>query len=186
MEKDIVVSTGKEVTIVVSRTVFPGREREYEAWIQKMVAATREAPGNTGVTMLFPQKNQRGPYNLVVRFKDQAAVDNWEQSKIRRKLTAEADHFSQLYRQEASGLETWFNLPESPQLDVPPHWKQAVVTAIGVYLVSTIVIEIIGLFDLGWNFFLENILASILVVAILTWVVMPFLTRVIFHKWLYK
>jgi uncharacterized protein len=186
LEKDIVVSNGKEVTVVVSRSVFPGREKDYDAWVHKMVAATSAAPGNTGVTILLPEKSQKGLYHLLVRFKDQTFGDGWEQSQVRQGLTAEADQFSRLHRQAASGLETWFNIPECPQVDVPRKWKQAVVTTIGVYLVSTAVVEVLGLIKLGWNFFLENILGSILVVVALTWLIMPFLTRIIFRKWLYK
>jgi uncharacterized protein len=66
------------------------------------------------------------------------------------------------------------------------HWKQAVVTTIGVYIVSTTVVKVLGLFNLGWDFVIENILGSAMVVAALTWAVMPVLTRVIFRKWLYK
>jgi hypothetical protein len=33
MERDVIIPTGKDVTIVVSRTVFPGREKEYEEWV---------------------------------------------------------------------------------------------------------------------------------------------------------
>ena len=74
----------------------------------------------------------------------------------------------------------------SPQMDTPPHWKQAIVTTIGVYVVSATIIKLLGLFSLGWNFFVENFFVSALVVGSLTWTVMPFLTRVVFRKWLYK
>jgi antibiotic biosynthesis monooxygenase (ABM) superfamily enzyme len=151
-----------------------------------MVAAANAAPGNTCVTSLLPQKGKGGLYHIVFRFKDQASVDAWENSSIRQKLTNEADQFSRHHRQSASGLETWFTIPNCPQLDTPPHWKQAIVTAIGVYVVSAAIITLIGLFNLGWNFFVENILVSALVVAALTWAVMPFLTRVVFRRWLYK
>ena len=121
---------------------------------------------------------------MVLRFKDQDSVDAWERSPTRQRLTYEADRFSRSHRQAATGLETWFSIPECPQIDTPPHWKQAIVTAIGVYIVSTVIVTLMGLFHLGWSFFVENILTSILVVAALTWAVMPFLTRVIFKRWL--
>ena len=140
----------------------------------------------TSDATLIPQKGKMGLYHVVLRFKDQASVDAWELSETRMKLTAEADQFSRRHRQAATGLETWFSIPECPQMDVPSHWKQAIVTAIAVYVVSTIIILVVNLFNLGWNFFVENILVSVLVVAVLTWLAMPFLTRVVFRKWLYK
>ena len=186
MERDTIVPTGKDVTIVASRVVFPGREKEYEEWVKKMVTAASEAPGNLGVTTLIPPKAKSGLYHVVFRFKDQLSVDTWEDSEIRQKLTREADEFSRYYRQSASGLETWFTIPECPQVEAPPHWKQAIVTTIGVYIVSTAVVKFLALFHLGWDFLIENILASALVVATLTWVIMPLLTRVVFRKWLYR
>jgi uncharacterized protein len=186
MENDLVSQTGKDITIVVSRTLFPGREKEYGDWVRKLVTAAAEAPGNVGVTTLIPQRGKGGLHHVVIRFKDQSSAEAWEISPIRIKLTAEADQFSRSHREAATGLETWFEIPECPQLDTPPHWKQAFVTFIGVYVVSVVVIKLLGLLNLGWNFFIENILVSALVVAALTWAVMPFLTRVIFRKWLYK
>ena len=186
MENDVIIPSGKDVTVVVSRTVFPGREKEYNEWIRHMVTAASKAPGNTGITTLLPQKGKLGLYHVVFRFKDQASVDAWEKSEDRQRLTIEADMFSRHQRQAATGLETWFTIPECPQLETPPHWKQAIVTTIGVYIVSTIIIQVLGLLILEWNFFLENILVSALVVGSLTWLVMPLLTRVVFRKWLYK
>jgi uncharacterized protein len=186
MEKDVIISTGKDVTIVVSRTVFSGREQEYKDWVRQLVAAATEAPGNAGIITLIPPKGKSGLYHVVLRFKDQESVDAWEVSPVRQKLTSQADQFSRSHRQASTGLETWFTIPECPQLDTPPHWKQAIVTTIGVYLVSTLIITILGRFNAGWNFFIENIFVSALVVAALTWAVMPFLTRVVFRKWLYR
>jgi uncharacterized protein len=185
MEKDTILPTEKGVTIVVSRSVFPGHVREYEEWIRQMVTAASRAPGNIGVTTLIPPKGKNGLYHVVLRFTDQASVDAWENSTTRQQLTKEADRFSRLQRQEATGLETWFTIPECPQFDTPPHWKQAIVTFIGVYVVSTLFIKLIGLFEQGWNFYLENMLISALVVAGLTWAVMPVLTRLVFRRWLY-
>jgi uncharacterized protein len=186
MENDVIIPTGKDVTIVISRTVFPGRVNEYEEWVRKMVTAASKAPGNMGVTTLIPQKGERGLYHVLFRFKDQASADAWENSEIRQKLTNEAEKFSRYHRQAATGLETWFTIPECPQLEVPSHWKQAVVTTIGVYIASTVLIKLFGLFNLGLNFYLENLIIAALVVISLTWAVMPFLSRVIFRRWLYK
>jgi uncharacterized protein len=186
MDSDVIIPGKKDVTIVVSRNLYPGYEKEYAEWVRQLIDAATDAPGNTGVTALVPQKGKSGLHHVVLRFKDQDSVDAWERSPTRQRLTYEADRFSRLHRQAATGLETWFSIPQCPQLDTPPHWKQAIVTFIGVYAVSTVFILIMGLFKLGWPIVLENILVSALVVGSLTWAVMPFLTRVVFRKWLYR
>ena len=93
MEEDIIVRTGNDVTVVVSRTVFPGFEDEYDEWVKEIVKAASEAKGNTGVTTLIPQRGKTGLYHVLFRFKDQASVEAWENSEVRRKLTLKADAF---------------------------------------------------------------------------------------------
>jgi uncharacterized protein len=175
-------STPKDVVIVVSRIVFPGKESEYDEWIRKMVALASDTPGNIGITRLIPRQGKGGIYHVMFRFKDQKSANGWEESPVRQKLTQEADAFSRYIRQSGTGLETWFNIPECPEKEVPPNWKQAIVTFIGVFVMSTIFIKVTGWLHIEWNFYLLNLLVSALVVGSLTWLVMPFLTRVVFNR----
>ena len=187
MTTDSIMTDGKSVTVVVSRTVKPGNERKYDRWVRRIVAAATEAEGNTGVTMLVPEPGKPGLYHVVFRFIDQASVDRWENSEIRRKLTEEADAFSQSYRQSSTGLETWFSIPECPHLAAPPHWKMFLVTTLGVFGAGCGIIPLVQLiFNHSLNFFLDNLIVSALIVAALTWAVMPILSRFVFQKWLYK
>ena len=184
-EKDEIIPREKSVTVVISRRVFTGHEHEYDDWVRKLVAAATEAPGNTGATLLIPEPGKPGLYHVVLRFKDGESVHRWEDSYVRQKLSHEADAFSVRSRQEATGLETWFSIPECPELAPPSHWKQAIITTIGVYAMSVLFIKVVDLLKLGWGFYYENIIISALVVFSLTWAVMPFLTRVVFKRWLY-
>jgi antibiotic biosynthesis monooxygenase (ABM) superfamily enzyme len=186
MENDRIIPSGKDVTVVVSRMVFPGKEKDYDEWVRKLVAAAKEAPGNKGVTMLIPEVGKSGLYHVVLRFENQESVHDWEDSYIRQKLTWEADAFSKRSRQEATGLETWFSIPECPELQTPPHWKMAIVTFIGVYLLSIIIIPLLGIIFKDLNFYVESIIISALLVGILTWAVMPLFSRYVFRKFLYR
>jgi antibiotic biosynthesis monooxygenase (ABM) superfamily enzyme len=185
-DRDRIVQDGKDVTVVVSRNVFPGHEREYDEWVRKLLEAAKQSPGNKGVTMLIPQPGKSGLYHVVMRFADEKSVHQWETSYIRQKLSHEADAFSRRVRQEASGLETWFSIPECPELEAPPRWKMAIVTFIAVYVLASIIIPVLEFFLEGANFYLLNILVTVLLVGILTWVVMPLFSRYIFRKWLYR
>jgi antibiotic biosynthesis monooxygenase (ABM) superfamily enzyme len=186
MVKDRIVPSGKDVTVVVSRNVFPGHERDYDDWVRKMVAAAKEAHGNKGVTMLIPTPGKTGLYHLVLRFADEKSVHQWETSYVRQKLSHEADAFSRRSRQQATGLETWFSIPECPELETPPRWKMAVVTSIAVYILASIIVPLLDIFFEDVNFFLVNILTTVLLVGILTWAVMPWFSRYVFRKWLYR
>jgi antibiotic biosynthesis monooxygenase (ABM) superfamily enzyme len=186
MENDRIVATGKAVTVVVSRRVLPGHEHDYDEWVRRLVAAATRAPGNVGATMLIPEPGTAGLYHVVLRFADEKSVHQWETSYIRQKLSHEADAFSRRSRQEATGLETWFSIPQCPELAPPPRWKMAVVTFIAVYVLSAIIIQVQNIFMAGANFYLANVVTTVLLVAILTWAVMPFFSRHVFRKWLYR
>jgi len=84
--------------------------------------------------------------------------------------------------EELNGLESWFTLPGRP-LQPLPQWKMAVVTFIGVDVVTSVLFWIIGPFIQNWPFLLRNSAFNVAVVACLTWLAMPLLTR-IFHGWL--
>lgn len=183
-EKDLVTTSGKAVTVVVSRTVFPGHEKDYDEWVRKLAEAAKQSPGNNGVTVLLPSKGKAGLHHVVMYFSDEKSMHIWETSYIRQKLSYEADAFSRKIRQEQTGLETWFSIPECPELEAPPQWKMAIVTFLAVYVLSIIIVPLLGYLKL--NFYLESILVAALLVGILTWAVMPVLSRYVFRKWLYK
>jgi len=185
-ETDTIVTHKKAVTVVVSRIVFPGHEKDYDDWVRRLVEAAGEAPGNTGVTMLVPEPGKSGLHHVVLRFADEKSMHLWETSYVRQKLSHEADVFSRRMRQEATGLETWFAIPECPELETPPHWKMAVVTFLAVYALSIIILPLLKLILKDINFYLESVLVAFLLVVILTWAVMPFLSRHVFRKWLYR
>jgi uncharacterized protein len=186
MENDTIVPGNKKsVTVVVSRTVFPGHESDYDDWARRLVSAAREAPGNIGVNMLIPEPGKGGLHHFIISFIDEKSMHIWETSYVRQKLSHEADAFSRSVRQAATGLETWFSIPECPELETPPRWKMAVVSFIAVYCLSIIIIPLLKHF-LDINFYVETIFVAGLLVSILTYAVMPVLSRYVFRKWLYK
>ena len=183
---DLIVPGKKAVTVVVSRTVQPGHEREYDDWVRRLVAAATEAPGNTGATMLIPSPGKSGLYHVVLHFSDEASVYAWEQSDLRRELSQEADAFSKKNRQQVTGMETWFSLPECPEMAPPPQWKMAIVTFIAAYVLTLIIVPVEEYFFESAPFPLLNILTCVLLVGIMTYAVMPWFSRHVFRRWLHR
>jgi len=185
VDNDQIVPHEKSVTVVISRRVLPGHEQDYDAWVRRLVAAATEAPGNTGATLLIPEPGKPGLYHVVLRFADRDSVHTWEDSYIRQKLSHEADAFSVRSRQEATGLETWFSIPECPELAPPPQWKMFLITTVAAYILTLIIVPVEQRFLESWPFPLLNLLTAALLVGILTWGVMPWLSRYVFRRWLY-
>jgi antibiotic biosynthesis monooxygenase (ABM) superfamily enzyme len=66
----------------------------------------------------------------------------------------------------------------------PPRHKLALLTWLGAYAVITLILELLGPLMAPWPLPLRTLLLSALMVAALTWAVMPTLVR-IFHGWLF-
>jgi len=62
----------------------------------------------------------------------------------------------------------------------------ATVTSIAVYLLTIIIVPLQEMIFKGANFYLLNILTTVLLVGVLTWAVMPWFSRYVFRKWLYR
>jgi len=81
---------------------------------------------------------------------------------------------------ELHGLEAFFRqVDPSP----PPRWKMAIATYLGVVVVTMTLALTLGPLIRSWNFVLNNLVFNACVVAFLTWVVMPLITRAL-HAWL--
>ena len=100
-------------------------------------------------------------------------------------LLQDADEISEsgAHSQVRTGMETWFTLPDAPAPDAPPpRWKMALTTWIGLF---PMVVVLGYLFrPLGMPRLLEQAVSTIIPTVMLTWVVMPAFTRLL-YRWLY-
>ena len=67
----------------------------------------------------------------------------------------------------------------------PPRHRLALLTWLGAYPIITVILDLLGPTMVGWPLALRTLVVSLLMVATLTWVVMPGLTRLL-RGWLVK
>jgi antibiotic biosynthesis monooxygenase (ABM) superfamily enzyme len=176
-------STPEPVTVTVARRVTPGLEPEFERWYDGVIAAAAKYPGFLGAGILRP--NQVGQeWHVVYRFSDQDALDGWESSPERAEWLSRADTFvEETGVRRVSGLETWFAMP-GRTAPAPPKWKMAAVTLLAiiplVLLMNVLVLPHIA----GWPLVLRTLVFSGTLTTLMTWVIMPRLTRA-FSRFLY-
>lgn len=176
------------VTVVISRLVRPGMESAYESWVHDVGLILAEFPGAEGITVLPPGTAHSGPeWVLVLRFADYPAMVRWKRSDLRARWIARLDDLTVDTGawEEQTGLETWFTLDGRPTpTGPPPRWKQAVLTTLGLVpllLLSNLLLEpVTG----GWPVWFRTVVVTPFLVALMTWVVMPTITRAVF-AWLY-
>lgn len=178
------MSPQEPVTIVITRTVRYGNEAAFEEAVKAWMPKSLAYPGHLGVHMLRPMPGSR-EYGAVLKFRSR---EEWQAFQHSPEYQQFMETIRPLLESEpqietASGLESWFTPLGEHVVRVPPRWKMALVTWIGVcltvYLVTFLFTPVTG----QWPWFLGFITINAGVVAGLTWIVMPVLNR-LFNSWL--
>ena len=174
------------ITVVVRRRVKPGREAEFETAMREFIGFALASPGHLDIHVLRPAATGPADYTVVDKFetaearrvfKETTAYQQWMQ-----RLSALTEGDPQI--NEMGGLAGWFTLPERPNAKPPPKYKMAFVTFLGVYPLANILSRVFAYALPGWHPLLLSVVVNVAVVGMLTWVVMPLLTR-IFAPWLF-
>lgn len=165
--------------MTAARVVRPERRAAFERWADEATAAAAAFPGNLGATLLRPGPGS-SEYHLVYRFADDASLAAWEASPQRRAaLTRLRGMVDEERFARVAGLDSFFTRPAAPG----PRWRQTVLT-IGAVLAITSTLHVLVLPHLeAWPVVLRLLLSASVVVVLLGYVVMPFLTRVL-DRWL--
>ena len=172
-----------EVTVVVNIEIKPGCEKDYDEWLRRfLVILEKKVPGYLGTTTIMETSKDSTMRHIIHRFRDKASVDAWENSQELRDQTKEVNKYSIPYLQKATGLETWFTIPDL-KVNVPPKWKMAIVAFIGAYSISSVAGYVLSLL-LGPQMLLFNLFMNIILVVGLTYFMMPLLSRLL-RRWLY-
>lgn len=174
------------IHVAIIRTVKPGGEKAFEQALHDFVQRTLSMSGQMGVHIIRPAPGSGSrQYGVIRKFADRDALDAFRTSPEYLEwnlavldLTEGSGHVEEL-----SGLESWFTMPGAP-LRALPKWKMALVTFIGVDIVTTLLFFAIGMAIKDWPFLIRNSAFNVIVVACLTWLAMPLLTRAL-RGWLY-
>ena len=175
------------VTLVFSFTVKKGKEKEFEEWAHEITEAGKQFGGHLGSSWIRTP-NTATNYTVIIKFVDITDSNKWLRSSIRKRLLKKVyplikeDKPNRL--QKITGLETWFTLPGSVTIKPPPRWKMVIMTMIGIYPIGFIYQAYLVSYFKLLPLLLRPFALSLLLTPILTYLVMPQLTKV-FRNWLY-
>jgi uncharacterized protein len=171
--------------VAITRHVKPGSETGFEAAVRGVILAASTFPGYVGSEVLYPT-TKRGAWQLILRFDTLAHLQEWEESPICQGWIARADALTigdpKVLR--VNGLEAWFALPEVPNMLPPPKWKTAIVSAIGIYPMISLMPILLKPITNGLPAWLATLVSIAIMMPLMTWVIMPQITR-LFKLWLY-
>ncbi len=160
----------------------------YEEWLKEIVPLAQSFPGHRGVNVIRPLSAE-ADYTVVLHFDSEANLRNWLESGERKRMLEKAKPLlaSGEKIEIKTGLEFWFT-PSASGKAAPPY-KQFLITLSAIFPLSIIVPWALApVFD--WLALpaipgLRQFLATAVIVALMTFVLMPRYVRAV-SKWLYR
>jgi len=181
----MITSAGPQpIHVAITRRIKPGCEQEFQTALKEFLARSLTQSGVHGAAMLAPPPGSTSTeYGIIRSFANSAERDAFYASPLylewKKRVAPLSD--GEPEARELHGLEAFFR-QNSPA--PPPRWKMAIATYLGVVPVIMTLALTLGPLIRSWNFVLYNLAFNACVVALLTWVVMPLITRAL-QGWLY-
>lgn len=174
------------LTVVVTRKIKANHEADFEAAMAEFTAEAWRFPGHLGMQMLRSVEKLPGrEYTIIARF---------ESLDARRAFTASPFYSGWMERLallsdgspsvcELTGIAGLFPSANGPV--APQKWKMAVTVWIGVFTLGQIFYFSLFPWIGAWPRIAQSGLVSAIVVALLTWFVLPAATRWL-HGWYFS
>lgn len=176
------MEVNKPVHVAIVRKVIPGKEEEFKEALRIFLGESFLHGGVQGAAMItsFPGE-ANNEIGILRTFANEAERDAFYGSQLFKDWEVYASSLTEepVYR-HLTGLEAWFRSPVPP-----PRWKMAVATLCGVFPASLFLALSVGPFIKEWTLPLRQLILSVAMVGLLTWLVMPFITRIM-KGWLKK
>src|SRR5437016_10306937 len=171
------------IHVAITRSFRAGCEAEFQQALREFFQASFAHGGVLGASLLTPAPGSDSrEYGILRTFADEKDRDAFYASPMFKTWDARASTMTEgeATQRQLHGLEAWFRSPHNP----PPRWKMALVTLLGVYPISLLIGLMVSprLRDLPLA--VSALIVSALIVACLTWFVMPLLTRAL-SAWLH-
>ncbi|RXK81258.1 antibiotic biosynthesis monooxygenase [Filimonas effusa] len=168
------------IHVAITRKVLPGKEEEFEVALRDFLGQSFAHEGVHGAMMITALKEDgKNEIGILRTFADERERDAFYNSKLFKDWDAYASTLTEdpVYR-HLTGLEAWFRTPTPP-----PRWKMAVATLCGVFPTSLFLSFTVGPLIQKLPPPLRLLIIAGCMVALLTWVVMPVVTKVL-RRWL--
>jgi uncharacterized protein len=183
------------VTVIVKRIAKKDRIKEFEEWVSGISKEMSRQDGSMGTEIIRPTDKESKPeYVIIFRFNNYDNLTKWENSSIRNEWLrkgrelVEADPDVQKF----TGFEFWFT-PYSKRssglapLIPPPRYKMVIVTIPVIsLLLLTLVPQIHFVTEMLFvPYSIRFIIAITITVLLMTYLIMPLLTRLL-RPWLFN
>ena len=171
------------VTVSVTRHVDPSRSSEMLAWVQAGTSLAEKFDGFLGSGWVRPSENS-ADWHMLYRFSDTDSLAAWEASPQREWwLEAAQGRIEESRVERRTGIEGWFDEPATVESltaapTPPPRWKQMVIIFLGFFPLSLAVNFVVLHTPLvAWPLVLRVLVTILVMTPLMTYVVLPWITR---------
>ena len=129
--------TAASVTLSATRRVLPGKEQEFEAFLQGITDASARFPGHLGSRIYRPSGGSR-EYRVVFSFDTEANLHAWKESAERRQWNEIGDALAEGPTEYANITGTAQEQPLALALTPLQNFVQTSASGIGLLLLGTV------------------------------------------------
>ncbi|TDN90876.1 antibiotic biosynthesis monooxygenase [Microbacterium sp. BK668] len=196
------------ITVAIERRIDPDRTIEATSWMQAGTDLATGFPGFLGSGWVRAGEGSDLWY-MLYRFRDMATLEAWEDSAQRSWWLDSGRPFASEVRVERrTGIEGWFDAPLATSIETrhvdratapatgpiqqpipaaPPRWKQAVTIWLGFFPTNLLASWLLGFLPgfADWPLWARVLLATVLLTPVMTYLVLPWITRAL-RPWLQK
>ncbi len=182
------------VTFIVTRKAKAGKTEEFERWLDGFIHEAMKFKGHMGVNIIRPPNMSNLEYVIILRFDNFENLAKWEKSEIRKKWIEKGKDLveGKAKVEKQTGLEFWF----TPVIDnastvieehkqQPPRYKMAIVVTGVIFILASVLIPQVERATVGLPVLLSTFVGVAIMVLLMTYVIMPSVTRLL-RPWLLK
>lgn len=171
------------LTVLVHRTVPKAEKAVFLERLNGLLRDFGRFPGTSG-SMVFQRETGAGvEFSILQKFDGESAHEAWLQSPefIRWREAVAPPEPEPGHVHRYSGMEAFFVSAGAP--DAPPRWKMAVLLLLAVYPMSLAISHWFAPALAHVSLFTGSLITSVSMVVLMTYVVVPILTK-LFQWWL--
>lgn len=171
-------TVNEPVTIVFSQRISRAHHDEFVALYDDLVDRMTGFPGFIDSELLQPVEGVQDEHVIVATFASRPELDRWLDSETRAEWIAGIDRFVEGDRtmNVVGGFGGWFPAPSGRSAE-PKRWKQALAVFIALFPTTLIITLVRGAIAPNMNVVLAVLVGNVLGILILTYVLMPPITR---------
>ena len=173
------------VTLAVTDHVPQIAKDRYELLVEELHQLFQQQDGFLSVDIVRHDRPHQVEYTVLSRWHDEASATRWRQNETIQNKLSQIENITGGPAQyvQVVGLGMWIDHAPGAEAKLPPAWKRIVMSVIAVYPMLMLLLILSAPLIGGLPQFLQVLLIVIILSALLTWPIMPWLGKAL-RPWL--